>query len=154
MKKLGTLFVIGSICASCAISNDQRATDKYCGYEMTLDEVNEISIWSSKVPAAYDVENGSEIFSEINDSIRNNMPDTTDFELFLIKLTEDEVGIDAYVPNNKQLMEELACVFMNTEFSRLVPKNRKIRIYSYTNPDGSGDSPFEAGIKNNTHNTL
>ena len=104
--------------------------------------------------AAYDVENGSEIFSEINDSIRNNMPDTTDFELFLIKLTEDEVGIDAYVPNNKQLMEELACVFMNTEFSRLVPKNRKIRIYSYTNPDGSGDSPFEAGIKNNTHNTL
>ena len=106
------------------------------------------------MPAAYDVENGSEIFSEINDSIRNNMPDTTDFELFLIKLTEDEVGIDAYVPNNKQLMEELACVFMNTEFSRLVPKNRKIRIYSYTNPDGSGDSPFEAGIKNNTHNTL
>lgn len=120
---------------------------------MTFEEVNEISNWSSRNPNAYEVKNGSEIYEEINDSIRNNMPDTTDFELFLIKLTEDEVGIDAYVPNNKQFIEDVACIFMNSKFSGLIPKNRKIRIYSYTNSDGSGDSPFEAGIKNNTHNT-
>jgi hypothetical protein len=95
------------------------------------------------------VKNGSAIYEEINDSIRNNMPDTTVFELFLIKLTDDEVGIDAYVPNNEQFMEDVACIFMNTTFSGMIPKNRKIRIYSYSNPDGSGDSPFEVGIKNN-----
>ena len=80
------------------------------------------------------------------------MPDTTVFELFLIKLTDDEVGIDAYVPNSEQFMEVVACIFMNTKFSGMIPKNRKIRIYSYSNPDGSGDSPFEVGIKNNPHN--
>lgn len=145
------LFVIGIISGSCATSSMNNVTEKYCGYEMTFEEVNEISNWQSRNPNAYDVKNGSEIYDDINDSIRKNMPDTTVFELFLIKLTEDEVGIDAYVPYNEQFIEDVACIFMNTKFSSLIPTNKKIRIYSYTNPDGSGDSPFEAGIKNNTH---
>lgn len=148
MKIIVTLFVASIITASCAISNKNNPTKKYCGYEMTLEEVNEISIWSSQNPSAYEIENGSEIYSEINDSIRSNMPDTTVFELFMSKLTNDEVGIDAIVPNNKQFIEDVACAFMQSTFSSLVPKIRKIRIYSYTNPDGSGDSPFETGIKN------
>lgn len=148
------LFVIGIMFTSCVTSLKNSNIEKYCGYEMTFDEVNEISTWSNRNPNVYDVANGSEIYEEINDSIRNKMPDTTLFELFLIKLTEDEVGIDAYVPNNKQIIKDVACIFMNTEFSGEIPKNRKIRIYSYTNPDGSGDSPFEAGIKNNSYNNM
>lgn len=153
MKHIILLFVIGIIGTSCATSSKNSTPEKYCGYEMTFDEVNEISTWSSRNPNVYDVKNGSEIYEEINDSIRNNMPDTIVFELFLVKLTEDEVGIDAYGPNNKQFIEDVACSFMNTKFSGLIPKTRKIRIYTYTNPDGSGDSPFETGIKNSTHNT-
>lgn len=148
MKNIVTLFVIGIIHVSCATSNNQNAAEKYCGYEMTLEEVNEISSWSAQTPNAYDVKNGSEIYSEINDSIRSNMPDTTVFELFLIKLTDDEVGIDAYVPNNKQFIEDISCTFMKSEFSNLIPKNRKLRIYTYINPNGSGDLPFEVGVKN------
>jgi hypothetical protein len=154
MKKIVlSLFVIGIIVTSCATSSKHNAIKKYCGYEMTFEEVNEISTWSSRNPNVYDVKNGSEIYDEINDSIRSNMPDTTVFELFLTKLTTEEVVIDAYVPNNNQFIEDVACIFMTTKFTSIIPKNRKIRIYSYTNPDGSGDSPFEAGIKNNTHNT-
>ena len=151
MKKIGLLFVIGIFSTSCATLIKNSANEKYCGYEMTFEEINEISTWSYRYPNVYDVKSGTEIYEEINDSIRNNMPDTIVFELFLIKLTKDEVGIDAYVPNNKQFIEDVACIFMNTKFSCLIPKNRKIRIYSYTNPDGSGDSQFEAGLKNNTH---
>ena len=70
-------------------------------------EVLEISAWYAKNPNSYDLKNGTEIYSEINDSIRNNMPDTAVYELFLMKLTDDEVVIDAYVPNNKQFIEGL-----------------------------------------------
>lgn len=149
IKKIVLLSLIAIISNSCATSSKNNATKKYCGYEMTYEEVNEISTWSSRNPNAYDAKNGSEIYDEINDSIRMKMPDTIDFELFLMKLTEDEVGIDAYVPNNEQFIKDVACIFMNTTFSNLIPANKKIRIYSYTNPDGSGNSPFEAGIKNN-----
>lgn len=153
MEKIALLFVIGIVSGSCATLTKTNTTEKYCGYEMTFEEVNEISTWSSRHPNAYDIKNGSEIYDEINDSIRKNMPDTTVFEIFLMKLTDDEVGIDAYVPNNEQFIGDIACIFMNTKFSNLIPTNRKIRIYSYTNPDGSGDSAFESGLKNNTHNT-
>ena len=147
MKNIGIFYVTGIILLSCATSAKQSAGKKYCGYEMTIEEINEISTWSAQTPNAYNIKNGSEVYSEINDSLRNHMTDTAVFELFLIKLTDNEVGIDAYVPNNKQFVEDLACTFMETTFSNMIPKLRKIRIYTYTNPDGSGESLFEVGIK-------
>lgn len=142
------LFTSVVLISSCATTVQNNVIEKYCGYEMKIDEVDEISSWSSQVPDVYQLKNGSEIYEEVNDSIRNNLPDTSVFELFLIKLTDDEVVIDAYVPKDNQFIKDVACAYMNTKFSNLIPKNRKIRIYSYSNSDGSGDSPFEIGIKN------
>ncbi len=143
------LTFIGLIFISCAFSNGNEPIEKFCGYEMTINEVNEITEWSAKNPDVYNVKNGSEIYSEINDSIRNNMPDNLEFEIFLIQLSKKEVCIDVFVAKNEKYFEKVSCTLMNTEFSEIVPSQRKIRIYSYTNSDGSGDSPFEIAIKSN-----
>ena len=139
----------GLLFLSCSLLNSPEPIEKYCGYEMSYAEINEVSEWSSKHPGVYDLKNGSEIYSEINDTIRDNMPDTLLFELFLTKLTKSEVCIDAYVPKDKNYIEGVACIFMKSKFSKLLPAQRKIRIFSYTNPDGSGDIPFEIAIKLN-----
>ena len=140
---------IGLIFLSCTTPNGNEPIEKFCGYEMTINEVNEITEWSEKNPDVYNIKNGVEIYSEINDSIRNNMPDTLEFEIFLSKLTKEEVCIDVYVAPNEKYFENVSCTLMNTQFSKMVPIQRKIRIYSYTNPDGSGDSLLEVAIKSN-----
>jgi hypothetical protein len=147
-RNLIIVSFIGIFASSCASSSSRKQTKKYCGHEMNFSEINEISSWTSHNPNVYNAKNGTEIYSEINDSIRHNIPDSITFELFLTKLTDNEVVIDSYVPNDKKLIEEIACILMNTKFSKIVPDKRKIRFYSYTNPDGSGDSQFEMAIKN------
>lgn len=153
MKNVQLLLTISILYISCSPFSNWRAPEKYCGYEMTYDELIEISTWFEHNPNAYEIEHGSDIYGEINDSIRFNMPDTVDYELFLIKLTDNEVAIDAYAPNNEQFIADLACAFMRSSFSSLVPEVRKIRIYTYAGPDGSGDSPFAVGIKNTRNKT-
>ena len=134
---------------SCSIPNGNEPIEKLCGFEMTINEVNDITRWSEKNPDVYDIKNGNEIYSEINDSIRNNMSDTLQFEIFLSKLTQKEVCIDVYVSPNEKYFKRISCTLMNSKFSKMIPSQRKIRIYSYTNPDGSGDSPFEVAVKSN-----
>jgi hypothetical protein len=138
--------LIGLFLLSFTISKSQPV-EKFCGYEMTINEINAITIWSEKNPNVYDVKNGSEIYSEINDSIRNRMPDTVEFEIFLSKLTKTEVCIDVFLPANEKFFETTACTMMNASFSKIVPAQKRIRIFSYTNPDGSGESRFETAIK-------
>ena len=75
------------------------------------------------------------------------MPDSVDFEIFLALLNKDEVGIDIYVPRNKEYFEKIGCAIMNTKYSDEMPEQRYMCLYSYTNPDGSGDSPLEVAIK-------
>jgi hypothetical protein len=149
MNKQLTIMMnfIALIFLSCTSQNVNEPIQKFCGYEMTINEVNEITEWSKNNPDVYDVKNGDEIYSEINDSLRNNMPDDLEFEIFLTKLTKNEVCIDVYITRNEKYFEDVSCTLINTHFSKLVPEQRKIRIYSYTNPDGSGDSPFEVAIK-------
>ena len=141
--------LIGLIFLSCTNPNGNRPIEKFCGFEMTNNEVIEITEWSEKNPNAYNIKNGDEIYSELNDSIRNNMPETLEFEIFLSKLTKEEVCLDVYVAPNEKYFEYISCTLMNTHFSKIIPSQKKIRIYSYTNPDGSGDSPFEVAIKSN-----
>lgn len=147
-KNVIVAITIGLFTFSCTTQEPDTPTENNCGSEMDNSEIDNISTWVEQNPTPYDLKNGTEIYSEINDSIRFNTPDTRTFELFLVKLTEDEVVIDAYVPKDETLIEEITCVFMKTKFSELVPKKRKVRFYSYSNRDGSGFSPLEAAIKN------
>lgn len=137
---IGLFFLSFTICNS-------QPVEKFCGFEMSINEINAITNWSEKNPNVYDAKNGSEIYSEINDSIRNNIPDTLEFEIFLSKLTKTEVCIDVFLPSNEKFFEKAACTMMNASFSKIVPSQKKIRIYYYTNPDGSGDVHFETAIK-------
>ncbi len=148
VKNIILSAIVGLSVVSCASSVKNSLKEKYCGVEITPIEVIEISNWSAQNLNVYDVKNGSEIYSEINDSIRYNIPDSIIFELFLTKLTKDEVVIDSYLPPDKELIEKIACILMNTQFSNIVPEQRKIRFFSYSNPDGSGDSPFKTAITN------
>jgi hypothetical protein len=75
------------------------------------------------------------------------MPDSVEFEIFLSLLNDKEVGIDIFVPRDKKFFEKIGCAIMNAKYSGKMPEQRYMRLFTYTNPDGSGDLPFEIAIK-------
>jgi len=75
------------------------------------------------------------------------MPDSVEFEIFLSLLNNKEVGIDIYVPRNKEFFEKISCAIMNSHYTDKMPQQRYMCLYTYTKADGSGDSPLEVAIK-------
>lgn len=96
----------------------------------------------------YDAFNGSAVYEEINDTIRNRIPDSIIFEIFLTKITAEQVCVDVYIPDNRQLISAAECAYIRAAFSPAVPPHRQMRVFVYTNPDGSGDLPLKEAISN------
>jgi hypothetical protein len=118
-----------------------------CGYKLTTQEYQQLRNKVELQKSAYEADTLWHIYDQLNDTIRAAMPDTLEFEVFLSLLTNDEVGIDVFVPRNKYFFEKIGCAIMNSNFTEKMPKQRYMCLYSYTNADGSGDSPLEVAIK-------
>lgn len=118
-----------------------------CGYELTTQEYQQLRTKAELQKSAYDADSLWHIYDQLNDTIRAAMPDTVEFEVFLSVLNKDEVGVDVYVPRNINFFEKIGCAIMNSNFADKMPRQRYMCLYSYTNPDGSGDSPLEVAIK-------
>lgn len=128
-------------------STINRPKPIYCGYELTQHEYDLLRSRASLQKSPYDADSGWSIYNQFNDSIRANMPDSVEFEIFLSLLNKDEVSIDIYVPNNKEYFKNIGCTIMNTNFKIRVPEQRYMCLYTYTHPDGSGDIPLAIAIK-------
>ena len=118
-----------------------------CGVEM-----NEIDILNYNTKSKYneDAYNGKayELYEIINDSIREKLPDTLSFEIFLSYSNKDEIAISIHCPKNEEFMNKITCSYFNSKFNSEIPIKKYLVLYSYTNPDGSGDSNLEYSLKN------
>lgn len=130
-------------CSSITLNNEH----KYCGYELTTQEYQQLRAKADLQKSAYEADTLWHIYDQLNETIRAAMPDSVEFEVFLSLLNSDEVGIDIYVPRNKDYFEKIGCAIMNSSFTDKMPKQRYMCLYTYTNADGSGDSPLEVAIK-------
>ena len=119
----------------------------YCGYELTRQEYEHLRTKVELQKSAYEADSLGHIYDQLNDSIRSAMPDSVEFEIFLSLLNNDEVGIDIYVPRNKEFFEKISCAIMNSNYKDKMPEQRYMCLYTYTKPDGSGEIPFEVAIK-------
>ena len=131
--------------ASC-VSDTPAGKQVHCGYQLTGQEYIDLRAKADLQESAYDADTIGHIYDQLNDSIRAVMPDTVTFEVFLSLLNRNEVGIDIYVPKNKEFFERIGCAIMNAHYKKM-PEQRYMCLYSYTNPDGSGDIPFEVAIR-------
>ena len=119
----------------------------YCGFELTRQEYEHLRAKTEFQKSPYAADSLWHIYDQLNDTIRSIMPDSVEFEIFLSLLNNDEVCIDIYVPRNKEFFEKIGCAIMNSNYIEGIPEQRYMCLYSYTNLDGSGDSPFEVAIK-------
>lgn len=152
MKNLIKIIVIINVLFitiySCK-SNKSEFIDKYCGYQLTDKEINTINKKAlEQETIVYDADSIWSIYDQVNDSLRKTIPEDIVFEIFLNTLDESHFSITVISPPNQEYFETLSCKFMNAKFSGKIPDTRVLLMYSYTNPDGSGDSPFEFAIKN------
>jgi hypothetical protein len=139
-------LLTGIIIISCSSGNPKNKM-KYCGYELSKSEFIEVGKKIDAQDSVYKADSIWNIYDQINDSIRTAMPDTIEFEIFLSLLNKDEVGIDIYVPKNKKYFEIIGCTIMNANYKGKMPSQRYMCLYTYTNPDGSGETPFGVAIK-------
>jgi len=121
----------------------------YCGYELTGQEYAHLQKKIELQKSAYEADSGGHIYEMLDDSIRSAMPDSVEFEIFLSLLNSKEVGVDIIVPDNKEYFERIGCAIMNADFTDKMPDQRYMCLYTYTRPDGSGDSPLKVAIKRN-----
>lgn len=148
---LGILLVLPLI-NSCRLdkkenSNNNNSVEHYCGYEMSMEEWNEIQSQSFN-QNPYLTENSSESFLEIYDTVKNNIDSSIVYELTLVKLKTDEIWLDLKLAKIDQSVDEIGCIIMNTRFSQLVPEQRKIRIFEkdFNDPMGRNQNIL-IGIK-------
>ena len=120
---------------------------KYCGYELTSQEYQQLRTKAELQNSAYEADTLWHIYDQLNHTIRAAMPDSVEFEVFLSLLNTDEVGIDIFVPHNKGYFEKIGCAIMSSGFTDKMPKQRYMCLYTYTNEDGSGYTPLEVAIK-------
>ena len=136
------IFLIGS-----CNSNIASMKMKCCGYELTDNECLRLDLEIDPKNSAYAADTLDHFYSQINDSIRSTMPASVEFEIFLSLLNQNEIVVDVYVEKNEHYFEKIGCSFMNSKFSDKMPSQRVLRLYTYTNPDGSGNIPFAFAIK-------
>lgn len=121
----------------------------YYGYELSEKEYTEFRNKVELQKSAYEADTLWHIYDQLNDSIRSIMPDSIEFEVFLSILNNNEVGIDVFVPKNKEFFKKIGNAVMNSNYKEKMPKQRYLCIYTYTNTDGSEDIPLELAIKRN-----
>jgi len=105
-KSISLLGLLVSLIVSCtSIAPDNKPL--YCGYELTRQEYEHLRTKAASQKSAYEADCLWHIYDQLNDSIRSTMPDSVEFEIFLSLLNNDEVGIDIYVPRNKEFFEKI-----------------------------------------------
>jgi hypothetical protein len=119
---------------------------KHCGYELTQTEFASIKSKMERQPNPYDADT-SDIYDQLNHSIRATMPDSVEFEVFLTLLNKTEVAVDVAIPPNPAYYDRIGCAVMNTKYSDKMPEQRYLFLSTYTNLDGSGDVPLAFVIK-------
>lgn len=119
----------------------------YCGYKMTKLEYRWLRTKANIQEFPYRADSLYNIYDKLNDAIREAMPDSVEFEVFLSYLHKDEVAVDVFVPDVKSYFETISCVIMNSEFGEHMPRRRYMCLYVYTDKDGSDISPVKAAIK-------
>lgn len=130
------LLTIFTISSSCQVKGDtdiqKDPINRYCGYEMPMDEFNEIANQTFGNQNPFLARNSSETFLEIYDTVKNQVDSTIVYELTLVKLKQDEIWLDLKVPQgSRENLEKLGCIIMNSNFSPLVPEQIKIRIFDW-----------------------
>jgi len=143
IKQLGFLICLLISCSS--IPTNNKLT--YCGYELTELEYSKLRAKAESQKLVYEADSIWHLYDQLNDSIRSVMPDSVDFEIFLSLLNKNEIGIDIYVPSNKEYFEKIGCKIMKGTYKGKMPEQRYMFLYTYTNADGSGDIPLETAIK-------
>jgi hypothetical protein len=140
---LGSIVILFISCSSITSYKEINS----CGYKLTTQEFQQLRSKAVLQKSPYEVDSLWNIYDQLNHTIRAAMPDTIEFEVFLTLLNKDEVGIDVYVPRNKDFFKIIGCAIMDSTFTDKMPNQRYMFLYSYTNPDGSGDIPLEVAIK-------
>ncbi len=138
--------ILLSLIISCNSTTNSRK-QIYCGYELSEPEYAELRTKVESPESPYDADTLWHIYDQLNNSIRSNMPDSVEFEIFLSLLNNDEVGLDIYVPPNSKFFEKIGCAIMNSNYTGRMPEQRYMFLYTYTNDDGSGEIPLEVAIK-------
>lgn len=139
---------VGVCMFACKTPNAYPTPKPVCGYTMSTEAFYAIQNYIISGANPYDTFNGSEVYSEIDDTIRNHVADSIIFEIFLTQISNESVCVDVYIPNNDQLRQEVECAYMQATFSAIVPAHRSMRVFVYTNPNGTGDIPFKEAITN------
>lgn len=125
-----------TVFVSCQMKNNtdvqKNPTERYCGYEMSMDESNEIAMQTFGDSNPFLTKNSSETFLEIYDTLKNQVDSTIVYELTLVNLKPDEIWLDLKVPQeSRENIEKLGCIIMHSNFSSLVPKQIKITIFDW-----------------------
>jgi len=151
MKKIefySFLILLGSVFFNSCNSNEAEYLKQYCGYALTKREFSNLEQKANKQrETIYQADSLYSIYDQVNDTLRNSIPDDIIFEIFLNTLDQDEFSISVYCPKNEKHLRTLACKFMNANFQGDLPKNRLLLMYIYHNEDGSGESPLEFALK-------
>jgi len=147
-KEILILLVISLniVVLSCQSSN-KSDNQNICGIEMNDNDILNYNNKSKNVESVYEG-NGMKLYDIVNDSIRKDFPDSLTFEIFRSFSNEEEIAISVHGPKNKDFMQQVRCAYFNSKYNSEIPEKKYLIIYSYTNPDGSGDSNFEYGLKN------
>ena len=139
---------VGVCMFACKTPNAYPTPKPVCGYTMSTEAFYAIQNYIISDANPYDTFNGSEVYSEINDTIRNHVADSIIFEIFLTQISNESVCVDVYIPNNDQLRQEVECAYMQATFSAIVPSYWSMRVFVYTNPNRTGDITFKEAITN------
>lgn len=101
---------------------------------MSMTEFNQVASETFGNPNPFLVENSSETFLEIYDTVKNHVDSSMIYELTLVNLKRDEIWLDLKVPQgNMKNLEKIGCIIMNSHFSELVPEQIKIRLFERVN---------------------
>lgn len=153
-KTLNTIFILylGIMFLSCDVKHGNESQIKslktnYCGNQLSTDEFNSMGSETTGNYNPYLIENSSEVFLEMYDSVKQQIDRSKVYELSLVKLKPKEVWLDLKVPMNCDYIEEITCIVMNSKFSSTVPRQVKIRIFEWSESFKKKETKILFGIK-------
>ncbi|HCS19289.1 MAG TPA: hypothetical protein DIW47_01795 [Bacteroidetes bacterium] len=114
-----------------------------CGHNLSGNEYEDFRKRADESGNVYDTDTLWNIYDQLNDSIRNVLPDNIEVEIFLSLLNDKEVGIDVIMPENDAYFQKIRCVVMNANFKGKMPSRRYLCIFSFENID----KPLQVAVK-------
>ena len=135
------VFLLGSILFfSCEMNNNNHpASKKYCGFEMSKNEVFEVQVKSKEYNYS---DTDWEIHGEIAAFAQEIGGDTVIIEVFFFLSNESELGIILSGPKDAQIVERMNCAIINGKYKNKTPLKKYILYY-----DENDETNLLAGIK-------